>query len=56
MCCVSVTSEDPDTVCELQAVEKELEELLRGKMENRDQSSAISDSCSPSNHIYINSK
>lgn len=37
--------------CELQAVEKELEELLREKMENQGQSAAISKSCSPSNHV-----
>lgn len=51
MCCVSVTREDPDTVCELQAVEKELEELECEKMENQGQSSANSKGCSLSNHI-----
>lgn len=48
MCCASVTSEDPDTVCELQAIEKELEVLLRDKMEHPAVKSAR-----PSGGIYL---
>lgn len=50
---MSVISEEAGRLNELQAIEKELEELLPGQHQDRTQSSDISNSCPLSKHLIL---